>query len=263
MNAERQMQVVPRIDVAELRSTSMGNRLELEHMVSIRPVGPGNWSADGRHVSFIWPDRTGTPYLWVVSPKGGWPRRLAEVPVLVEATDGTDRRDVWGGPQWSPTDSRVAFLSRASSGKGASVWTVGLDGGQPLEVTRHPGFDDRTPRWSPDGKRIAFVGHRQGRDEIEVVASEGGLALQMTFGRWDNTDPAWSPDGRWIAFISQRSDRDLYSNNLFMVPSDGGELIRLTEDDTANDRSPAWSPDGSTIGFVSNRDDSDNIWHDV
>lgn len=234
-------------------------RLEYEHLVAIRSAGPGNWSADGRHIAFVWADRSGTSYLWVYEVEAARLRRVNEQPVILEATDGTDRRDTGGGPQWSPTASTLAFLSGSRRETGTSVWSVEIDGNEAVEITQHVS-SDRTPRWSPDGGRIAFVGNRDGRDDIQIVPAEGGIAVQYTYDRWDNTDLDWSPDGHSIVYISQRSDVDLFSNNLCVVNTTSGEVTQITTGDDANDRSPRWSPDGSTIAFVSNRDDIDDIW---
>lgn len=176
----------------------------------------------------------------------------------MELEDGTDRRDVGGGPQWSPREERVAFLSTADAGGRTSIWTAGADG-EATQVTDHVS-DDRTPRWSPDGESIAFVGQRDGRDDVQVVPRSGGTALQLTYDRWDNTDVDWSPDGRWLAFSSQRSDVDLFSNVLCVVGASGSEVRQLTRSDAANERSPRWSPGGRTIAFVSDREGNDDVW---
>lgn len=234
-------------------------KLGLEHMVAVRPVGPGNWSRDGNNVAFVWADRSGKSFLWVCPATGGQPRQLADWPVAVEMLEGTDRRDVWGGPQWCPVDDRILFHSSSSYRKGqASVWTVNLDG-ELREITRHVS-DDRTARWSPNGQAIAFVGNRDGRDDLQIVAAIGGRALQLTYDRWDNTDIDWSPDGKWLTFISQRSDSDLFANSICVIPANGGDIVQLTSGDSHNDRSPKWAPDQKEIVFVSNRNDNDDIW---
>lgn len=238
----------------------MKKRLELEHLVAARPVGPGNWSPDGKWVAFVWADRGGASYLWVCPASGGWPRRLSDKRVVQEMGEGTDRRDVWGGPQWSPDGQQLVFLSHSTGdSRQVSVWKVGLDGQEPVELTKHNG-NDSAPRWSPDGTQVGFVCHRNGRDDLQLVSAEAGVSTQLTYDRWDNIDLDWSPDGMWLAFISQRSDVDLFSNNICVIPANGGPVTQLTKGDTCNDRSPRWSPDGKRIAFVSNRNDDDDIW---
>lgn len=229
-------------------------------MADVRPTGAGNWSHDGRDVAFYRSDRDGVDRLYVVSSSGSPERRVTERAVVVEMTEGTDRRDVMGGPRWSPTESVIAFLSKRDGAPGVGIWLAepASPGTGPWEILRHRA-DDRSLRWSPDGKRIAFVGNRDGKDNL-FVGDVDGEPWQLTFDRYDNTDPDWSPDGLTIAFISQRSDIDLFSNSICTIPAIGGEITRLTDDDRANERSPRWSPDGHAIAFVSNREDIDDIW---
>jgi dipeptidyl aminopeptidase/acylaminoacyl peptidase len=210
-------------------------------------------------VAFIWPDRNGMPFVWTCPAEGGPAQQLCPRPAALEPVDGTDRRDVAGGPRWSPVEPCVAFISTASRGSGTSIWTCRQGEAEPIEVTQHVG-DDRTARWAPDGRTLAFVGDRDGRDDIQVVPARGGRATQLTYDRFDNTDLDWSPDGRWLAYISQRSDTDLFSNNVCLVPSGGGAVRVLTHGLADNDRSPRWSPDGHDIAFMSNRGDTDDLW---
>ena len=75
-----------------------------------------------------------------------------------------------------------------------------LDGSQALQLTTPP-MGVYLPRWSPDGKRIAFNGKRPGKPEkIYVVSHEGGTAEQVLPGDRNEVDVNWSRDGRSLMF---------------------------------------------------------------
>src|SRR5712692_9701954 len=84
-----------------------------------------------------------------------------------------------------------------------SLFRTAADGSQLLQLTWPP-LQASAPRWSPDGKQIAFAGGLAGKPtRIYVVPSDGGAPRQLTkegSGRFFDNDPSWSPDGASLAF---------------------------------------------------------------
>ena len=100
---------------------------------------------------------------------------------------------------------------------------------------------DHLPRYSPDGKRIAFDSDCSGTHEIWTCASDGAGAVQLTSFEGPNVStPFWSPDGAWIGFTVIGPDVSLYT-----VASGGGSPKRLRSGVTG----AAWSHDGEWIYF--------------
>jgi Tol biopolymer transport system component len=84
--------------------------------------GPPSWSPDGQWLAYGWAGAT-VNQIWLQAGAGLPARPLAPYPVVVEATDGVDRRDMGGGPQWSPDGRRIAFVGEsARSGPGAQAF---------------------------------------------------------------------------------------------------------------------------------------------
>jgi Tol biopolymer transport system component len=92
--------------------------------------------------------------------------------------------------------------------------------------------------WSPDGRKIAFVGVRDGNRGIDVMNADGS-GLRRLVRDAGKADPsvAWSPDGRKIAFTSGRDG----NSEIYVVNADGSGLRRLTRN-PAWDANPVWSP---------------------
>jgi TolB protein len=110
----------------------------------------------------------------------------------------------------------------------------------------------RSPRWSPDGKRIAYL-HQSARlvssNDIYIVDAGGGVPLRVTATSGDYDRPSWSPDGKRLVFTKWGPE----TGALFTVNADGSALTRLTYGDSF-DFDPSWSPDGKHIALISSRE---------
>jgi len=131
-------------------------------------------------------------------------------------------RDLFGfvwvaDPQISADGSQVAFVRVTANEKtdayDTDIWVVPADGREAArQLTR--GTADSAPRWSPDGRQLAFVRsvQRDGRQQppqLFVLALGGGEPRQITDIPRGASNPAWSPDGRTIAFTSTARAEDL------------------------------------------------------
>ena len=110
------------------------------------------------------------------------------------------------GPQPSPDGSQVVFTRRvydAESNKNyTNLWIVAIDGGEPRRLTSAHAADT-SPRWSSDGRTIAFVSDRGGSSQIWTIDPSGGEARQATDLPVDIDNVEWSPDGSRLAFSAE------------------------------------------------------------
>jgi len=115
-------------------------------------------------------------------------------------------------PQISPDGTKIAFVKTTIDEKSkeyrSQIWVVPSDGSaKPRQFTSGP-KSDTSPRWSPDGTRLAFVSDRNGEKQIYVIPTEGGEALQVTKMRRGAGNPVWAPDGTRIAFTASIDPED-------------------------------------------------------
>jgi TolB protein len=147
----------------------------------------------------------------------------------------------------------VVFASKFTGGD-SSLWVMNLDGSAQRALTdmQHNEID---PRWSPDGRQIAFASVQGGYVELFVMEFPGGAARQVTRGvAGIGGRSSWSPDGRWLVFYAGgRGDRDIY-----LVEVATGKTLRLTYG--GNNTGPCFSPDGQWIVFSSSRDGDHEIY---
>jgi dipeptidyl aminopeptidase/acylaminoacyl peptidase len=221
-------------------------------------------------------DTTGTPRLMVPEDIAGL-RQVADL-------------------QLSPTGSAIAFTvsdpDMESNIYRRQIWLAPTDSadGQPFPFTGHG--QEVLPRWSPDGRRLAFVSAPPGNGPSEIcilpVATAGERIIVCS---WPGqvTELAWSPDGSQLAFVARDSDVEQYGqpgqpregkdmpprrvtrliyrlnaagwtidrpNRVFVVAADGSSAPRTVTPGPFQADGLAWSPDGSKIAFTSARHDA-------
>jgi Tol biopolymer transport system component len=160
-------------------------------------------------------------------------------------------------PTWSPDGSLILYHGDSYGDPfSMDIHTVAPDGTGHKNLTNSPDYIDADARWSPDGKRIAFVSNRDQFDsEVYVMNSDGSGQTRLTTSPGTDGGARWSPDGRWLVFSSGRND----TLDLWAMRSDGSDQRRLTRSHSP-EYGPEWAPDGSGIAYWGGDLDSTQIY---
>ncbi len=186
----------------------------------------GIWSPDGKKAAFYTPD--GPIWIVPVSPETG--RATGSPKKLLDINFG------WQGPvSWSPDSEKIVFFGTGGEYKG-NIWTISVEDGTLTQITDDPVFE-MNPRWSPDGKTIAY---NKSRSEIWAVSPDGGNPRKIIdIGR--GSPVAWSPDSNWLLFLAPEMKYRLYrfaDGRVFDINQPIGFRAFFS-----------WSPDGKNLLF--------------
>jgi dipeptidyl aminopeptidase/acylaminoacyl peptidase len=185
-------------------------------------------------------------------------------------------------PQVSPDGRWIAYVvttnDREPDEARSAVWMVSWDGSERLALTAAADGTGK-PKWSPDGRYLAFLSTPTGADKAQIMLLDrrGGDARPLTSVTGDIGAYAWSPDGKRLVFslklsdagsapkpividaLHFKQDEDGYlasgrGRHLYLFDVDGKHSEPLTADPAFNEDLPTWSPDGRRIAFVRTRE---------
>ena len=193
-------------------------------------------------------------------------------------------------PQLSPDGKMVAFVRTttdvATGKRNTDIWVVAADGSSAPKLLVGGEKTENSPRWSPDGKSLAFISNRDGEMQIYLADAAGGNIRQVTKVAAGVQPPmVFSPDSSMLAFVSDVKSgeetppnvhvlkrllyrhwdewRENVRHHIFVASVTGGQATDLTPGDfdspptQQEDAAIAFTPDGKEVVFVSNRDGGD------
>jgi Tol biopolymer transport system component len=169
----------------------------------------GALSRDHRRLAYIEPSQPWrwSPAVWRINLTHAGGRVVSQARILVSATGGDD------SAQLSADEQQLVFQSMRSGTH--QIWRTNVDGSDPLQLTSFDHGYPGTPRWSPDGKWVAFDYHGTAHGQIYVIDSEGRNLRALTSGNYENLVPSWSRDGKAVYFASNRTgSRQLWRREL-------------------------------------------------
>ena len=173
----------------------------------------GTWSPDGKKVAFhASASGTGLPIkphpgaatrdndIFVMNVndvlnKAAKPKNITNSPMAID-----------DDPDWSPAGDKIVFTSHSvtdndTNSVTAEIYVMNADGNGKLKRLTSNSEEERAPVWSPDGKRIAYIGRKGGADfEICVMNADGSNQVQLTNNLIADLTCSWSPDGKQIIF---------------------------------------------------------------
>lgn len=202
----------------------------------------------------------------------------------------------------SPDGQNIAYtvqrVDQKTEKKYTNLWVAQTENGKPRQFTTGDQHDS-SARWSPDGRQIAFLSDRGGKEkpaQIYLIPFTGGEASKLTQIDGEIEEMSWSPDGRKImctvrkkdpetlerekdeqkkklGVVSRHIDRLFYKldgygylpherTHIWVVDARNGKSKQLTDHEVYDEGNPCWSPDGKSIAFTSNRSEVPDLTPD-
>ncbi len=187
-----------------------------------------------------------------LSPDGKKIAAIVRGEIFVMAEDGGYARNITNTPwkesdlDWDKESRNIVYVS--DTGANPDLYFISALGDKkPLKLTATE-EDELSPKFSPDGKHIAYY---RGKKQLRLIDKDGKndrLLAEDDFGGRFASDFSWSPDSRYIAYVSSRTgNSDIFAVNI------ESKAVTLLTNTAYDENSPVWSPDCKFLLFRSNR----------
>jgi len=258
-----------------MQSLSTNESIQITHGPD--PASSPRWSPDGKYLAFLSSrESKNGSQIWLLDRRGG------------EASKLTDIKGDLDSYEWSPDSKKIVLVIQDPENKGKEEPKTPL----PIRIDRYhfkqdiEGYlqhlhnhlylfdvetkkldtltkgntDERSPEWSPDGKKIAFVSNRtaepernENTDIFTIEAKPNGQLTQLTTWNGHDTNPKWSPDGKYIAYLHSTTSGvyTMYDQDILcLMDADGKNSKELTRQMDRPVAVPTWSKNGKGISFL-------------
>ncbi len=187
------------------------------------------WSPDGKHLAFV-SDRDGSSQIYVVSPTGREPKKISRLKM---------------GPTnltWSPDGAAIAFSADVS-------WPEQHEGKFPSQAKVWDElFYRHWNEWRVGVRSHVFLLNLRSGDSTDLTPFD---ADYPTLALGGNQDIVFTPDGRWLAVVANLDKNRAAStnNDIWLIPTQGGNPVNLTKANLSNDNNPVFSPDHKWVAY--------------
>jgi dipeptidyl aminopeptidase/acylaminoacyl peptidase len=216
-------------------------RYGIERYLNMRSASSPALSPNGDRVAFL-TNITGTPQVWMVDARGGWPEQL---------TFYTDRVDF---VEWSPDGANLIFGKAVGGNENSQLYLLSPDGSQVKALTDAPKIRHNFGAWSHDGKRISYASNKRDPNFFDVYAMDVATGREQLVYQQNgsNSPEAWSFDDSKL-IVSHDSDQLSLDNDLFLVDLATKQATPLTPHDGASQFGSAhFTRDGRFLVFATN-----------
>ena len=138
------------------------------------------------------------------------------------------------------SDKQITFVY------GGDIWIMPKEGGTAIQVSHSPG-EELWPKFSPDGRSIAFSASYNGNQDIYVMPVTGGLPTRVTYNSYSDRMVDWHPDGEHLLFTSKRESGRQSVSQFYLASREGGmpEKLSIPYGELAS-----YSPEGNSLAYI-------------